>query len=148
MQLNFPNYTIKTKIQQDKTYLFDCIRKKYVLAQPEEWVRQHLIHFLIKDRHFPKALIAVEKGLVMNGMKKRSDVVVFDRKGRPVLLVECKSPSVKITQRTFEQIALYNQTLRVKYLLITNGLQHYCCCLNYENNSYEYLADIPFYEQL
>ena len=146
---NFPKqYIIPTKTAANKTYLFDIIRKKWVVAQPEEWVRQHFIHFLLEDRHFPKGRIAVEKLLIVHNLRRRTDIVVYNKKGQAIFLVECKSPTVKISQKTFEQISRYNIALKVPYLVVTNGLQHFSCCINFENSTYSYLEDIPFYQRL
>lgn len=148
MELNFPTYNFRTQQVGEKTHIFDIVRQKYVVNTPEEWVRQHVIHFLIQERNFPKGLIAVEKGLTLNQRKKRFDLAVWNKKGQPCFLVECKAPKVKITQKTLEQIAQYNMVLRVPYLLVTNGLTHYCCQIDFEQENYWYLADIPFYEQV
>ena len=147
--LNFPCYDIKQKYEQEKKYIYAHIRRKYVVATPEEWVRQHLIHFLIEERHFPKTLIAVETALTVNGLKRRTDLVVFDKKTRKVcLIVECKAPYIKISQSVFEQIAQYNISLQTKFLIVTNGLKHYCCKINLKEKSYHFLSDIPFYKDV
>ncbi|MEC7264951.1 MAG: type I restriction enzyme HsdR N-terminal domain-containing protein [Bacteroidota bacterium] len=141
--LNFPKYEFRIKNSQNRQYIFDGIRKKFVVLQPEEWVRQHLVHFLIFTKDFPKSLINVEKQLTVNSLKKRYDVVVFNPDGSIFLLVECKAPEVKIDQSTFDQIARYNYQLKANFLLVTNGLEHYCCEMDHEHEKYRFLEDIP-----
>ena len=145
-ELNLPSYSFKLKQDKDKTYVFDAIRKKYVLLTPEEWVRQHIIQFVIQEKKYPASLVAVEIGLKYNQLQKRADVLVYNTSGKPLLLIECKAPEVKITQEVFHQIALYNMTYKVAYLLVTNGLEHYCCVMDYANNTYQFLQDIPEYK--
>jgi hypothetical protein len=145
-ELNLPSYSFKLKQDKDKTYVFDAIRKKYVLLTPEEWVRQHIIQFVIQEKKYPASLVAVEIGLKYNQLQKRADVLVYNNSGKPLLLIECKAPEVKITQEVFHQIALYNMTYKVAYLLVTNGLEHYCCVMDYTNNTYQFLQDIPEYK--
>jgi len=114
-----------------------------VQLQPEEWVRQHVVHFLIFTKHYPKSLINVEKQLVVNNLKKRYDVVVFKPNGTIDLLVECKAPNVKITQETFDQIARYNYKLASNHLMVTNGLEHYYCKMDFDDEKYMFLKEIP-----
>jgi hypothetical protein len=116
------------------------------LLTPEEWVRQHIIQFVIQEKKYPASLVAVEIGLKYNQLQKRADVLVYNTSGKPLLLIECKAPEVKITQDVFHQIALYNMTYKVAYLLVTNGLEHYCCVMDYANNTYQFLQDIPEYK--
>jgi len=147
--LNIPEYPIKTRINEDgKTEVFDTIRKKYLVLQPEEWVRQQFIGFLIQHKNYPASLISIEKGLKVNQLQKRFDAVIFDRNGNPLVLIEFKAPSIKLTEKTFSQVAAYNLKMRVKYLIISNGLKHYCCKMDYENSSYQFLKDIPDYEAI
>lgn len=146
--LNFPKYQFKIKDENGKRFIWDAIRKKYLALQPEEWVRQHLVQFLIKERHFPKSLIALEKGLTVNKMFRRTDVVAYTKNGQPCMIAECKAPQVKIKQATFEQIARYNLALKVPYLIVTNGLQHFCCYIDFATNNYHFLEDIPDYKDL
>ena len=141
--LNFPKYSFRIKNSQNRQYIFDGIRKKFVVLQPEEWVRQHLLHFLIFTKNFPKSMVNVEKQLTVNSLKKRYDVVVFNPDGSIFLLVECKAPEIKIDQSTFDQIARYNYQLKANYLLVTNGLEHYCCEMDHEHETYRFLEDIP-----
>jgi len=142
-QLNLPPYQFKMKKDGERIQIFDAIRKKYVVLTPEEWVRQNILQYLIQEKKFPSSLIAVEAGLKYNQLQKRADVLVYDKSGSPFLLVECKAPEVKITQDTFDQIARYNLIFKVKYLVVTNGLNHFCCIMDYTDNSYQYLEFIP-----
>ena len=143
--LNFPTYSFRLKNSENKTHIFDVVRKKFVVLQPEEWVRQHCIQYLIQEKNYPISLINVEKVVLINGLKKRYDIVVFDSNGSLVLVVECKAPKVKISQTTFDQIARYNLTLKAHYLMVTNGLNHYFCTMNYNNESFEFLKTLPDY---
>jgi hypothetical protein len=143
--LNFPTYSFRLKNSENKTHIFDVVRKKFVVLQPEEWVRQHCIQYLIQEKNYPISLINVEKVVLINGLKKRYDIAVFDSNGSLVLVVECKAPKVKISQTTFDQIARYNLTLKAHYLMVTNGLNHYFCTMNYNNESFEFLETLPDY---
>ncbi len=143
--LKLPPYNYKLKSSENKTYIFDVIRKKYIVLTPEEWVRQHVVNFLINEKGYPKSLISVEKQLIINKLKKRTDVIVFSNTGAPHVIVECKAPSVKITQKTFDQIARYNLKINAKYLMLSNGLQHYFAQLDIQNNCFVFLRDIPKY---
>ena len=143
--LNFPTYSFRLKNSENNTHIFDVVRKKFVVLQPEEWVRQHCIQYLIQEKNYPISLINVEKVVLINGLKKRYDIAVFDSNGSLVLVVECKAPKVKISQTTFDQIARYNLTLKAHYLMVTNGLNHYFCTMNYNNESFEFLKTLPDY---
>jgi hypothetical protein len=145
-QLNLPPYTFKTKDTEGRKLIFDNIRKKYVSLTPEEWVRQNFLQFLIKEKKYPASLIAVEIGLKYNNLQKRADIVIYNKQGAAQVIVECKSTSVKISQETFYQIANYNMAFKVAYLILTNGLTHYCCKMNYTDNSFEYLETIPNFD--
>ena len=144
--LNFPTYKFKLKSSENKQYIFDVIRKKYIVLTPEEWVRQHTIHFLVSEKKYPTSLIAVEKQLTINKRIKRTDILIFNTKGLHEIIVECKSPTVKITQAAFDQIARYNLKLDANYLVVTNGLQHYFCKLDHEKEQYTFLEEIPNYK--
>lgn len=144
-KLNFPSYSFRLKSSENKTLIFDIIRKKYVVLTPEEWVRQHVVLFLIEEKKYPISLIAVEKQLKINSLLKRTDVVVFNTKGTPEILIECKAPSVAISQATFDQIARYNLSAQSNYLMVTNGLNHYFCQIDKENETYVFLKEIPNY---
>ena len=142
-KLNLPNSVLKIKLVEETTQVFDEVRKKYFKLTAEEWVRQNFIHYLNKDKNYPFGLMGVEKMVKYNSLKTRADIVIYNREGMPSVIVECKAPNVKITQDAFSQIAKYNYKLRVKYLVVTNGLQHFCCGMDYENNKIAFLADIP-----
>tara|TARA_A100001011_G_scaffold326785_1_gene350544 strand:- start:1567 stop:2019 length:453 start_codon:yes stop_codon:yes gene_type:complete len=143
--LNFKSYQLKIKNNENKQYVFDEIRKKNVLLTPEEWVRQNCVQFLIHEKKYPKSLISVEKRISLNSLTKRYDIVVFNSDGLIVLLVECKSPQVKIFQNTFDQISRYNLVFKSKYLMVTNGLRHYFCEIDYVNNKCFFLEELPNY---
>lgn len=143
LDLNLPKYDFKVKSEGGKKQIFDSVRKQFVVLTPEEWVRQHFIHFLHKVKGYPLTLMGVEYALQYNGMDKRADIICFKKDGKPSLLVECKSANVSITQKVFDQIARYNFNLKVPYLVVTNGLEHFCCEMNYEEKSYRFLEDIP-----
>lgn len=143
--LNYPSYPFRFKNRENKIYIFDVVRKKFVVVQPEEWVRQHVVNYLLKDKNYPLGHINVEKQLLVNRIKKRYDVVVFDPQGGIEILVECKSPQINITQDVFDQIARYNLQLRARYLMVTNGLDNYYCKMDFEKEQYTFLGDIPRY---
>jgi len=144
-KLNFPTYTFRFKNSENKLLIFDDIRKKFVVLQPEEWVRQHCVAYLIQNKNYPQSLINVEKELKINNLKKRYDIVVFNPNGSIHLMVECKAPTININQETFNQIALYNLKLNATYLMVTNGINHYYCQMDFENERYNFLKDIPNY---
>lgn len=143
--LNFPKFSFRFKSSENKISIFDCIRKKFVVLQPEEWVRQHCLMYLMEVKGYPKSLINIEKELMVNDLKKRYDIVIFNPDGSIHLIVECKAPSVTINQQTFDQIAQYNQVLHATYLMVTNGLNHYYCQMDFINERYDFLRDIPDY---
>ncbi len=147
-KLNLPQYPIRLKEEKGTKYIFDPIRKKYLVLQPEEWVRQNFIQYLINDKSFPSSLIAIEKGLKLNELQKRADIVIYDNQAQPIVLIECKAPKVKINQEVFEQVARYNIVFKVPYLLVTNGLEHYCAKVNLKENSFEFLEELPVYSEL
>jgi len=142
-QLQFPTYSFRFKNSENKTLIFDEIRKKFIVLTPEEWVRQHVLRFLISEKKYPKPLINVEKQLKVKDTIKRYDVVIYNRDGSIFLIVECKAPSIPITQQTFDQIARYNLVANATYLMVTNGLDHYYCQMDYENEAYIFLKDLP-----
>ncbi len=142
-KLNFPAYAFRFKNSENKVAVFDEIRKKFVVLTPEEWVRQHVVQFLLTDKNYPKSYINVEKVLKINGITKRYDAVVFKPDGSIFLLIECKAPEVPISQNTFDQIARYNMTLKADYLMVTNGLNHYFCRMDFENEQYQFLRELP-----
>jgi hypothetical protein len=141
--LNLPEFTFSFKQDKTNTLIFDEIRNKYVVCTPEEWVRQNFIKFLIKNLNYPKTLMSLEMPFKVNTTSKRSDIVVFDRSGSILMIVECKAPTVKVVQKTFDQAAVYNIKLKAKYLIVTNGLEHYCCKVDFENKRWEFITEIP-----
>ena len=146
--LNLPDHGVKTMNDEQGERVFDPVRRLWVALTPEEWVRQHVLNYLIHELGCPASLITVEQKLVMNKLTKRADVVVHDRQGRAVLLVECKAPEVKVDQRTFEQVARYNTVFNVPYLLASNGLVHFCCRIGRVKGEFEFLTKVPVYEEL
>ncbi|MEN9980783.1 MAG: hypothetical protein RIR67_986 [Bacteroidota bacterium] len=145
-QLNFSSYSFRFKNSENKVSIFDAIRKKFIILTPEEWVRQHVVQFLIAEKNYPISLINVEKVLKVNGLRKRYDVVVYNSDGSIFILIECKAPEVTISQSTFDQIARYNMTLKSHYLMVTNGLNHYFCQMDFENEKYQFLHELPNYQ--
>jgi hypothetical protein len=128
--------------------IFDTIRRKYVLLTPEEWVRQHLLFYFTAEKKFPSSLIAVEKSVKVNGLPRRTDVLVYNSKLEKLLLAECKAPSVKINQAVFDQAARYNMTLDVKYFVLTNGIETFCCTMDHVLKKYLFLKEVPLYSEL
>ncbi|MET7029050.1 type I restriction enzyme HsdR N-terminal domain-containing protein [Sediminicola luteus] len=141
--LNFPAYDFRFKNSENKVQIFDVIRKKFVVLQPEEWVRQHVVHHLLSDKNYPKSLINVEKQVKLNSMIKRYDVVVYNSDASIEILVECKAPEIKITQTVFDQIARYNMQLKANYLMVTNGQDHFYCKMDLQEEKYTFLKHIP-----
>ncbi|AWH85855.1 restriction endonuclease subunit R [Flavobacterium album] len=144
-KLNFPDYTFRFKNSENKVAIFDEIRKKFIVLTPEEWVRQHVVRFLLEQKKYPKSLINVEKIIRINGLTKRYDAVVFQPDGKIFLLVECKAPGVPISQSTFDQIARYNMTVNAMHMMVTNGLNHYFCQMDHEQEKYIFLPGLPEY---
>ncbi len=147
IKLNLPEYKFKLKVSENKTFIFDRIRKKYFVLTPEEWVRQNFTMFLINEKKYPVTLIALERQLIVNNLKKRFDILIFNPSGEPNILVECKAPSVKILQKTFDQIARYNLKLKANYLILTNGLKHFYCKMDFKKETYVFLKSIPNYNK-
>jgi len=148
-KLNFPEYEFKvTSSEGQSSKIFDIVRRKDVQLTPEEWVRQHLIHYLITEKKFPASLMAIEAKLKVNELMKRTDLVVYNNLLQPLLIAECKSPKVQITQKAFDQAARYNLTLDVKYFILTNGLQIYSCKLNHAEKKYDFLREIGDYSSI
>jgi len=143
LKLNFPSYTFRFKKEDETTLIFDEIRKKFVVLTPEEWVRQHTVRMLMEEKGIPKSHINVEKQIILNMLKKRYDIVVFNSDGSIYLIVECKAPHIKIDQTTFDQIAQYNFVLNARYLMVTNGIAHYYCRMDFEAQRYHFLSDLP-----
>lgn len=148
LNLNLPPFDIKVKKIDGRLSVFDKVRRKYVALTPEEWVRQHFINYLVFEKGYPESLIANEIQINLNQQKKRCDTVVYDRDAMPLVIIEYKAPEVSITQNVFDQIVQYNVVLKVRYLIVSNGLNHYCCKVDYENHTFAYLPDIPSYDEL
>jgi len=142
-ELNFPTYQFRRKLSGNMEQIFDPVRKKWVKLTSEEWVRQNLIRYLNEEKRYPIGRMQVEKELMLNTLKKRSDLVIYDKTGERFLLAECKAPEIKLSSGTFEQAARYNLTLKVPYLFITNGLMHYCAKINFDTQSFEIQSDLP-----
>ncbi len=148
LSLNLPSYDAKITVRDGKNVIFDPLRRRYVALTPEEWVRQHFVHFLTEHKGYPKGLLANEVQVNLNGTHKRCDTVLYNKELRARMIVEYKAPSVEITQAVFDQITRYNMVLKVDYLIVSNGLCHYACRIDYATNSYSFLRDIPCYAEL
>ena len=146
--LNLPKTDLKIITRDGKQQVFDILRRKYVALTPEEWVRQHFINYLIQHKGYPAECIGNEISITLNGTKKRCDSVVYGQNAQPAMIIEYKSPQVDISQQVFEQISRYNIKLRVKWLIVSNGIQHYCCCIDYEHGTYQFIEDIPTYKEI
>ncbi len=147
-KLNLPEYAFRTKTENGKQLIFDSIRKKFVVLTPEEWVRQNFIQYLKKEKKYPENLMAVEKQIMVNDKRRRFDLLIYLRNGQPYLIAEFKAPNVKITQDAFDQVVRYNMALRVERVIVSNGLQHFACEIDYVKNSFSYLPEIPeFFER-
>jgi len=145
VKLNLPDFEYVLKKEEGKLLILDSIRKKYLVLTPEEWVRQHFVNYLIQTLQYPRSLIRIEGGLQFNRLQKRSDIVVFDREGKPWMVIECKAPDLAMSQQTLRQASVYNHSLKAKYLVITNGLQHICCATDWEANTTAVLEEMPPY---
>ncbi|RYE35922.1 MAG: type I restriction enzyme HsdR N-terminal domain-containing protein [Sphingobacteriales bacterium] len=146
--LDLPPYPFQLTRKDDIVYIFDGLRKKHLVLTPEEWVRQHFIMYLVNAKRFPKALIQVEGGLQLNSLQKRTDIVVFNKEGQKIMIIECKAPSVKITQEVFDQAARYNSIHKTGWIVVTNGLEHYYAVIDQENGRSEFKEELPDYGQL
>jgi hypothetical protein len=150
-KLCFPEYEFKVQSvagSGQSLKIFDIIRRKYVNLTPEEWVRQHLLHFLVNERKFPQTLISVEKKVMVNNLFKRTDIVVYSSALKPIMIAECKAPAIRLTQSAFDQTARYNMTLGVSSFLVTNGLHYQFCMIDHVNKSYRFLKEVPFYGEI
>ncbi|GAB3646729.1 type I restriction enzyme HsdR N-terminal domain-containing protein [Echinicola sediminis] len=141
--LNLPKTEFQLENAQGKLTIYDSLRKKFLVLTPEEWVRQHIVYYLIEFKQYPKSLFALEKGVKYNRLNKRFDILVLNREGKPFLLVECKAPEVKLNQRVVEQVCVYNKTLGAKYMAISNGIQHICLEYDEETQAYRQLRGFP-----
>ena len=147
-KLNLPEYEFRYKQEEESPYVLDVFRKRYVMFTPEEEVRQRFARYLIEEKGFPPELMLTEYTLKLNEMTRRCDILVHKPAGLPAVLVECKAPEIKIGQDTFDQVARYNLVFNVKYLMVTNGIKHYCCYLDFETRKVEFLKEIPIYSEL
>lgn len=148
VELNLPPAEFRITKEGDKTLIFDTLRRKYVALTPEEWVRQNFVSFLVNHKGFLAGLMNNEVSLIQNGIKRRCDTLVSDKYGNPLVIVEYKAPEINITQKVFDQIVRYNYVFKAKYLIVSNGLNHYCCHINYDEGNYSFLKEIPFYDDL
>ena len=146
--LNLPLYDVRYKAEGKRMLIFDSVRKKYVALTPEEWVRQHIINYLVTEKKYPVSLISVEMPLKYAGLDKRCDLLVSDRNGQPLMIIECKAPEVTITEKVFEQIAIYNLAIKASFIMVTNGMQHYCLIAATEGSPARFLNEIPEYGDL
>ena len=148
MELNLPSFDIRLQRDDEGVKIFDRLRKKFIILTPEEWVRQHFVNYLINHKGFPESLMANEIGITLNGTRRRCDTVVFDKHGSPMVIVEYKASSIVISQSTFDQIVRHNMVLHARYLIVSNGMNHYCCRIDYDNMSYDFLKEVPDYADL
>ncbi len=146
--LNLPPYEYRLQKSPRGINIYDTLRHRFVALTPEEWVRQHFVAFLINQKCYPTSLMNNEIALTLNGTRRRCDTVVFDGHGRPLVIIEYKASSIPVTQAVFDQIVRYNMVLQARYLIVSNGLSHYCCRVDYTAHSYEFLPDIPSYTEL
>ena len=147
-RLNLPQYEIKIGEKDGKRTIFDFLRRKYVTLTPEEWVRQHFTHYLIAHKGYPKGLMGNEVELHVGEKRLRCDTILYNKQNQPQMIIEYKAPTIQIQQKTFDQISVYNLLLHVDYHIVSNGLEHYCCKMDYDNQKYLFLQDIPDYENL
>lgn len=148
IKLNLPTFDIKLRGTKERPMIFDILRKKFIVLTPEEWVRQHFIHFLIEHKGYPTGLLANEVQLKVGDKQLRADSVLYSRELKPRMIIEYKAPHIPITQKVFDQITIYNMLLHVDYLIVSNGMQHYTCHMDYDGKKYLFLEDIPLYEDL
>ncbi|MDD4777827.1 MAG: type I restriction enzyme HsdR N-terminal domain-containing protein [Fermentimonas sp.] len=146
--LNLPTYDAKIRKKGSGLEIFDPLRRKYVSLTPEEWVRQHFVNYLITDKNYPASLMSNEAGIKLNSLTLRCDTIVYNNILEALMVIEYKESNVQITQQVFDQIVRYNNVLKVPYIVVSNGITHYCCKIDYENQSYEYLTEIPDYQTL
>ncbi|MBR3389553.1 MAG: type I restriction enzyme HsdR N-terminal domain-containing protein [Prevotella sp.] len=147
-QLNLPTYDLRLRRTGNRDMIFDVLRRKYVALTPEEWVRQHFVHFLIEHKGYPTALLANEIELRIGEKHLRADTLLYNKELRPHMLIEYKSPTIALTQKVFDQISAYNLLLHADYLIVSNGMQHICCRMDYEQNTYHFLEEIPDYSEI
>lgn len=146
--LNLPSYDAKIRKNGSLMEIYDSLRRKYVALTPEEWVRQHFVNWLIRDKEYPTSLMANEAGIRLNSLTRRCDTVVYNPYLDPLMIIEYKESNISITQDVFDQVVRYNTVLKVQYIIVSNGVNHYCCKMNYDKQSYDFLTDIPNYREL
>ncbi len=146
--LNLPTYDAKIRKSESGLEIFDPLRRKYIVLTPEEWVRQHFVNYLITEKNYPISLMANEVGIKLNSLTRRCDTVVYNKQLEPLMIIEYKESKTTVTQHTFDQIVRYNNVLRVPYIVVSNGITHYCCKIDYTNQSYEFIIEIPNYNNL
>jgi type I site-specific restriction endonuclease len=146
--VEFPSFDFNVKTENGKRYIFDIIRKKFILNTPEEWVRQHIVHYLISEKNYQKNYISVEHAIELNGLRKRCDIVVFNRQFQPAFIIECKKPEIDLTQHIFDQAGRYNLKLKVPFVAITNGTQNMVATVDFSNSSFKLLQSYPRFEDL
>lgn len=147
-QLNLPTYDLRLRRTGNRDMIFDVLRRKYVALTPEEWVRQHFVHYLIEHKGYPSALLANEIELRIGEKRLRADTLLYNKELHPQMLIEYKAPTIAITQKVFDQISAYNLLLHTDYLIVSNGMQHICCRMDYEQNTYHFLEEIPAYSEI
>ena len=147
-RLNLPTYQIKIANKGNKQVIFDFLRRKYVALTPEEWVRQHFVHYLVEHKGYPAGLMGNEVELAVGEKRLRCDTVLYNKVTLPQMIIEYKAPTIRLQQKTFDQISAYNLLLKVDYLIVSNGMQHVCCRMDYDNQKYCFLDDIPDYQNL
>ena len=148
IELNLPPYAYKLKQNNGSVQIWDAVRRKYVALTPEEWVRQHFIAYLVGSKKYPLGRIGYEISLSLNGRSRRCDTLVYDAEGQPLVLIEYKAPHISVSQKVFEQAVRYNICFRVPYIMLSNGISHYCCHIDYDSRKYSFLTEIPLYNEL
>lgn len=143
--LNLPKFDWDIRENKGSATIFDPLRKKHIVLTPEEWVRQHFVQYLIQHLKYPKSLIQLERGHAYNTLAKRTDILVYDRSGSPFMLIECKASHIKIDEKVFQQASVYNKTIQAKYLVVTNGMQHFCCSIDHVNGKFDFMNELPIY---
>lgn len=146
--LNLPSFDAKIRKNGSLMEIYDPLRRKFIALTPEEWVRQHFVNWLISNKEYPTSLMANEAGIKLNSLTRRCDTVVYNQHLDPLMIIEYKESNISITQDVFDQVVRYNTVLKVPYIVVSNGVNHYCCKMNYEKQSYDFLTDIPNYREL
>lgn len=147
-KLNLPEYNFRFRQLESKAQIFDGFRKRYVALTPEEWVRQNFLMYLVTEKNYPSTLISVESALMLYSRRKRTDIVIYNNQGTALMIVECKAPQVPVDEKVFDQVVRYNMALQVRFMVLTNGINHFCCHIDYQNRSYRFLPEIPLFDRL